>query len=568
MKRVIVTKITEPVEVSNGLIGITGTISTEVTNSPNVSVVNIPHVICDSGLIQVTSLPTVSINNFPATQQVQATGTSSVSVTNWPSLQGITGTVTANITNSNIFCSGSTGLSVASLPNVTIGSMPQISGTVGVTGAVSITNSSLNINGGITGSVSINSSLGSPVYTSSQITNTLTVTGTVSLGPTGTDGLYHLDLPEKRMSAFGELMTTHPTIQTTHGFFYNQALSRFWTETKSASSTIVYTNNMAKLNAPGAPATQSCSLVSKAVLQYIPGVGSKCRFAALYSGGGGISSYGLIGLGSLVDGFFFGYNDGGVNLGFTVCAYRNGSLVLDVPVASWNGKSLTFDVTKLSVYQIAFQWLGGGKVIFSMENPADGEIETVHTWYYPSSATVPSIFNPSLQFGAYCKVGNSVTLCSSHMSYECPINERNLGVMESYFNTKSVTTRAAVFSLRAESTFNSLTWRGMSVLDSISILNTTAVNGILSIWLNATLGGSPSYSSHSSTSPVFVDTAGTTLTGGTLLFTIFISKDGHASYNLPRIEFFNGDIITVASTAVSGTFTPYVSLTYYNFGTR
>ena len=86
----------------------------------------------------------------------------------------------------------------------------------------------------------------------------------------------------------------------------------------------------------------------------------------------------------------------------------------------------------------------------------------------------------------------------------------------------SVTTEVAICTIRAKSTYASKTNFIESMLMGVSAaIEAGATNNLAYVRIvkNATLGGSPSYSDiNANNSTVEIDTAGTTVTGGTELF--------------------------------------------------
>lgn len=66
-------------------------------------------------------------------------------------------------------------------------------------------------------------------------------------------------------------------------------------------------------------------------------------------------------------------------------------------VDSWDNQNLQFDPSKLNVFAVDLRWLGAGKVRFFMENPANGNMELIHTQIWSSQYQVPHITKPSLR---------------------------------------------------------------------------------------------------------------------------------------------------------------------------
>lgn len=66
-------------------------------------------------------------------------------------------------------------------------------------------------------------------------------------------------------------------------------------------------------------------------------------------------------------------------------------------VQDWNGTPVNFDPSKLNLFSVDFRWLGAGRVRFMMEDPATGEIVTVHTQLWGSSSLIPHMIKPNLR---------------------------------------------------------------------------------------------------------------------------------------------------------------------------
>lgn len=81
-----------------------------------------------------------------------------------------------------------------------------------------------------------------------------------------------------------------------------------------------------------------------------------------------------------------------------------------IPQSTWNVDTFDdLDPTKGNVYQIQYQYLGFGDIIFSIENPETGLFEKCHIIKYANDNTTPSVGNPSLRLGLYCVSLGSTT---------------------------------------------------------------------------------------------------------------------------------------------------------------
>lgn len=69
------------------------------------------------------------------------------------------------------------------------------------------------------------------------------------------------------------------------------------------------------------------------------------------------------------------------------------------PMNGTGPSRMTLDHTMLNVYQIAFQYLGAGAVVFAIEDTETGRFQEVHRVKYANTSTVPSLTNPSMPIG-------------------------------------------------------------------------------------------------------------------------------------------------------------------------
>lgn len=233
------------------------------------------------------------------------------------------------------------------------------------------------------------------------------------------------------------------------------------------------------------------------------------------------------------DGYFFGYK----GTSFGIHHYRSGSEVSFTAQASWNGNVPTgFDPTKLNLYEVRYPFLGAGDIFFYIEDPTSGRMVLVHTIRYANSSTTLQISNPTLKFLVRSVntggTTNLTTLVGSIGKFIVGGRHFN-GPPFAVHNQKAVTggTETNVLSLRVATTLNGVTNRGAA---RIRLTTGVGDNGnTITAFLvrnGATLGGSPSFSPlsgstadngvtlTSANSMVSIDTAGTTATSGTVVY--------------------------------------------------
>lgn len=231
----------------------------------------------------------------------------------------------------------------------------------------------------------------------------------------------------------------------------------------------------------------------------------------------------------------FSFTDTGTT-GVTTGAFSepvSGAAPTDTWIAqsSWNidvmdgtGPSLqTLDPTQGNVYGLDFQYLGYGLIRFFIENSELGLLQIVHEIKYSNSNTTPSLINPSLELGVYCKnTTNNTALSVSTASWGGFIQgqETTGGIRHAISNTKSTngTTTTNVLTVHNEVYFQSALNKVHVYPDllTVSVLggNRTVVFKIISV--PTEVSGTVSFTNIDTNSSVMVyDTAGTTVIGGT-----------------------------------------------------
>jgi hypothetical protein len=144
----------------------------------------------------------------------------------------------------------------------------------------------------------------------------------------------------------------------------------------------------------------------------------------------------------------------------------------------------------------------------------------------------------------------------------------HVGPIWSATNTKTtVTTETNILSLKMATTYNGSLSQILADVMSISCAMSSNTNGIgtLRLKINATLGGSPAFTPLSGStadngttitsgqSSISVDTAGTTVTGGTMIFSAVLSNTANAEFNTHDIplSLVPGDILTLSISSTT-----------------
>lgn len=358
-------------------------------------------------------------------------------------------------------------------------------------------------------------------------------------------------------TAFGELAVAEMTPITGWTFAYNVNTDMV-TKTTTGTGAITASSGRAVLSSSAA-INSSAMIASNLPLRYITGQGGLARFTAVFTQGVPGNTQ-LIGIGDASDGLFFGFD--GAYFGIL---RRSAGVDNWVYEEAWEpGYDWGFDPTKGNVYQIRFQWLGYGEIQFSIENPETGGFVLVHRIQYANAHVNTSIRNPTLPIHASStNTKNStdvVLMTPSAMAFvegkvENPTPLHPFALPRVREAAKAtITTQTSIVTLKSLATWQSVTNRVRSRIRGLS----AAVEGTkvvtIKITKGATLGGSPSYSNHSAdTSPVQYDVAGTTVTGGTLVYATKLQKTDSRFFDLDYlgIEMGPGETLTFSAESSS-----------------
>ena len=338
-------------------------------------------------------------------------------------------------------------------------------------------------------------------------------------------------------TAFGDLRTAELAPQLQQSFEYTVDNTDLTTNTVVNGGTITQADGMGVLTSSTTTAS-SAKLISKQHAKYRSGLGGLTRFTALFTAGVAATEQ-YIGImdeegssAAFKNGYGIGFN-GDV---FSILRFQN-DVLFDIAQSGWDDpldgtgiSGLIFDPTKLNVFQINYQYLGAGAINFFIEKPETGMFILFHTIKYSNSSILPSTFNPNYHFTLWVNnkgTTDNLIMKSSSYAYFMEGSTSFIELHQPQNSTGikskgSVTTEIAIFTIRNKSTFASKTNFIDIFLENITAsIEASSANNLASVRLvkNATLGGIPDYSDiNTSNSVVEVDVAGTTVTGGVVIF--------------------------------------------------
>jgi hypothetical protein len=384
-------------------------------------------------------------------------------------------------------------------------------------------------------------------------------------------------------TAFGSLDVSQDTPTCQVDFIYG--INTILTSNSTASGGLVqWYNGMANV-ATVATVSSSASLRSQRYVRYRPGEGVKGRWTAMFTTGQAGNTQ-LAGLASdSTDGMFWGYN--GTSFGIM---YRNRSVDTWIPQASWNidpmngsvgsSSGQILDPTKLNVYQVKFQYLGGGNVFFYVLDSKTGRFDLVHVFRNANTTTQTNFRNPSMNmlWTTYNSVSSTAVCKVSGASCALFVEGMRvfLGPLQSedgYLTATPNTTLTSALAIRNATTFNGIPNRAFLHLRSISVAingGSTATIVILRIIKNYTSGPTTFTPVNGTTadngvtitngqactsSSVPAPTSYVTVVGGTQIFSTVVSATSLAVIDLTPydISIFPGDTVSFAAFGTANT---------------
>lgn len=348
-----------------------------------------------------------------------------------------------------------------------------------------------------------------------------------------------IQLDSSNLTAFGDLVTSEmvPVVQI--GFSYGLLTVDGSAATSGTGATV--DTNLARLRVQSGTTATTGSAVytSKKAAVYREGQGLTARFTAAFTTGvtGNVQE---VGIGTAADGYFFGYN--GTSFGILHRNSSTGSLVETWTVqGSWNGNVPSgFDPTKGNVFQIRYPYLGYGDIFFYIQDATTGKMQLVHTIRYANSITTTQLSNPNLNFRVRsANTGANTTNMIIYVGSAAIFINGAVSNIDAQFaidnNKSAITTETNILSLKSATTFNTVPNQGVVKLRSLSfggLVTGSNPTSLITVRLKkgVTLGGSPAYAAISGStadsgttitsaqSCISYDTAGTTITGGSMVF--------------------------------------------------
>lgn len=187
----------------------------------------------------------------------------------------------------------------------------------------------------------------------------------------------------------------------------------------------------------------------------------------------------------------FAFDDNGTGISATFDTTGTGNEVaqdnitqanFNIDTLDGNGPSgMTIDPQKGNVYQIQFQWLGFGKIIYSVANPDTGLFTPFHKYTYANQYTTPSVLQPDMQITAFVTGTGSTTQKTISAASAAAFIEGGIVLFDPRLSdanshtlsTNTNITERAILALYNPRTFNGITNQVEVKLTSLAVSSTS-----------------------------------------------------------------------------------------------
>jgi hypothetical protein len=369
-------------------------------------------------------------------------------------------------------------------------------------------------------------------------------------------------------TAFGEMLTAHLLPKFQYTFPYAYVSTELFNTSVSGGSVAVDGTDGTLTVSSSAVAGSTAEFETITSLFYRAGMGALGRFTTIFESGNESNSDGTayVGLLDVDDGFAVGYQNG--VFGFLHRRRTSDTFVhmtswnvdrLDGSGGSFNKSGMTIDLTKGNVWAIAFQYLGFGDCILSVEDPETGNYMPVHILKYANANTETSLGIPSLPFRVEVDNNTSaldvvvkVGSCAGFVQGQSEGLGENFAVTE--IGATFGTTETPLLAIRAKSTYQTKTNRIRSLLRVVSC----AINGtkpaIVRIYKHATITAGTWSDVDANESGMEVNTTMTGFTGGRKISALSLSGSTGDSrdFHDDQITVYKDETILVTAEAFSG----------------
>lgn len=228
--------------------------------------------------------------------------------------------------------------------------------------------------------------------------------------------------------------------------------------------------------------------------------------------------------------------------------------------SSWNKNTATWiDPTKGNLYRLEFAYLGYGFLNYYVIHPESAQWVLVHQIKYPNANNTTNFGNPSLRVGwASASLGSTGTnLTVAGGSAMGALQGKNNDGFRSFAavgNNSAITTETQILSVKVRTEFGGRICQAV-VIPAISVATDSQKGMIFNVYKNATVAGDTNHQYIDQSNSVCIyDTAGTTVSGGKLVYSVVVGPNGSRSLSTDDLGSFlvAGDELTITGQVSSG----------------
>ena len=227
---------------------------------------------------------------------------------------------------------------------------------------------------------------------------------------------------------------------------------------------------------------------------------------------------------------------------------------------SSNPSGVDLDPTKLNVFQIQYQYLGGGGIELFIEDPNTSKLTLVHVIEYANANTVPSLSIPSMAFSlsafAVAPSQNVTIKTASQGGFtQGPRNQIGPKYAEMTTVASVGTTLVPIISIKGRGVYAGKSNFTEALINDITFAADGSKPVELFLVLDATLNNTANFQAVNSDSAYLIDTSATTITGGTNLIPFVAARLGADLHETQDEDIFVNRYrtLTVAARATSTT---------------
>lgn len=374
-------------------------------------------------------------------------------------------------------------------------------------------------------------------------------------------------------SAFGEMVVTQPFPIFQGSFEYTVDNTTLTTNTTTNGGTVIQADAMCEVGT-STTTNSTAELRTLHHARYRAGQGGQMRFTTIFTSPvAGTEQYaGVMDEAGSAEAYCNGYGVGYDGLSLGAHRWQNDVKIsvtgaeLDDPLDGTGPSGMKFNPTKINVFQIKFQYLGGGPIQYFIEDDKTGLFILFHTVEYANENTTPSVHNPNFHFTLWVDnkdtTSDMVVKCGSYAYFTEGVTsliEIHRPQFGSGTKTKAaVTTEVAIFTIRNKAIYASKTNFIDILIEHITAsIEASSNNNLGSVRLvkNATLGGTPDWNDIDTTdSVVEIDVAGTTVTGGIEIIAVPLAgKNDKVVESLTHLQIIlhDNETLTLAGLSVN-----------------